>query len=131
MTPNEYQQLALRTEKTPLWVNKRNADGEFVPDLQLSQLMHGALGLGSETGELQDMLKKHAIYGKPLDLVNALEECGDKLWYIALTLHAAGFTLEECMKRNVRKLETRYGGVFSEEKALNRDLEAERRDLEG
>lgn len=130
MTPNEYQQLALRTEKTPLFVNKI-VDGEPVPDLQLSQLMHGAIGMCTETGELQDMLKRHAIYGKPLDLTNVVEECGDKLWYIALALHAAGVSLEDCMKKNVAKLEARYGGSFSTEKALNRDLTAEQKALEG
>ncbi len=129
MTPDEYQRLALRTEKTPAFMNIV-VDDEIIPDLRLSRIMHGAIGMCTETGELQDMLKRYAIYGKELDLTNVLEECGDKLWYIALALDAAGFTMEDAMKRNIAKLEARYGGQFTPEKALNRDLEAERKALE-
>ena len=129
MTPNEYQQLALRTEKTPVFVNKL-VDGVPVPDLMLSRLLHGLIGVCTETGESQDMIKKHVIYGKPFDRVNILEECGDKLWYIALALEAAGYTMEEAMERNIAKLKARYGDKFSEEKALRRDLDKERAILE-
>lgn len=129
MTPNEYQELALRTETTPLWVN-RFENGQPVPDKLLSRLMHGLLGMCTETGEAQDMVKRHAIYGKPLDLVNILEECGDKLWYIALALGAIGCTMEQAMEANIAKLATRYGDKFSTEKAINRDLESERSALE-
>lgn len=126
MMPNEYQQLALRTEVTPLFVN----DAAGNPSAFLSRLFHGAMGMDTEQAELMDMLKKHFIYGKQLDEVNVLEECGDGLWYIALALDACGFTLEEAMVKNIEKLRKRYPDKFSPEKALNRDLEGERKVLE-
>ena len=123
MTPNEYQELALRTEKTP----------QFIADhgvLNTSRLLHGAIGICTEAGELQDALKKHLIYGKPLDAVNLMEECGDVLWYVALTLDAAGYSMEEAMERNIAKLRRRFPDQFSQEAALVRDLDAERAALE-
>ena len=83
--------------------------------------MHGAVGVCTEAGELQDMLKKHLIYGKALDITNVIEECGDILWYVALALGAIDTTLEECMERNINKLRIRFPGKFSNERALNRD----------
>lgn len=122
MTPNEYQQAAQRTEKTPLFVNG---------DLSQSRLVHAMLGVCTEAGELQDMMKKHLIYGKPFDAVNVVEECGDVLWYLALALTSVGSTMEECMERNIAKLKRRFPSRFTEEAALNRDLESEREALEG
>lgn len=49
--------------------------------------MHVMFGLRTETAEIEDALKKHRFYGKPLDVVNIKEEIGDLLWYIAV-----GFT---------------------------------------
>ncbi len=121
MDANQYQKDALRTEKTPLFAND---------DRVLSRLLHGSIGLATEVGELQDAIKKHLIYGKSLDNVNIIEECGDALWYIALTLDAVNATMSDAMERNIAKLQKRYGEAFTQEKALNRDLEAERKVLE-
>ncbi len=121
LTPNEYQKQALRTESTP----------DFVGNMEMSRLLHGALGMATESAELQDMIKKHLMYGKTFDRTNVLEECGDQLWYIALALHACGFTMETCMDRNIAKLKARYPERFTSETALNRNLDAERDALEG
>lgn len=121
MTPDQYQQLALRTERTP----------EIVFDRNMSRLFHGMVGICTEAGELQDMVKKHVIYGKPFDRLNIKEELGDILWYVALAADAYGFTLEEVMQRNIDKLQARYGDKFSSDAALNRDLEREKAALEG
>lgn len=121
MSADEYQQLALRTESTTPFVKN---------DQQLSRIVHGAVGAATEVGELQDMLKKHLIYNKPIDLVNVMEEIGDVLWYCALTLDAAGFTMSQAMDANIAKLKKRFGDKFTEEAANNRDLSAERSVLE-
>ncbi len=94
------------------------------------RLLHGVLTAVTESGELADQVKKHLYYGKPLDKVNILEEAGDILWGGALVLEAAGLTLEEAMERNVAKLKTRYPEKFEAAKAIERDLDAERRTLE-
>lgn len=43
---------------------------------------HMALGINGELGEIADAIKKHFIYGKPLDRVNLVEEGGDGWRYI-------------------------------------------------
>lgn len=115
MNLNQYQTLALRTAP----VETRNHD-----------LMHAILGLVTEAGELADLLKREHAYGKPIDEVNAREEAGDLLWYLALIARALGTDLETIARTNVEKLQTRYPGKFTTEAALNRDLEAERKTLE-
>lgn len=146
MTPNDYQKLALRTEKTPPFLRPivsyvppagpghREIDEAFDKAEkvahQKARLLHASIGLCTEVGELQDALKKHLIYGKPLDDVNVMEEAGDLLWYIALALDASGFTMEQAMERNIEKLRARFPTGFTEEKALVRDLGVERKALE-
>jgi NTP pyrophosphatase (non-canonical NTP hydrolase) len=122
MTPHEYQTLALRTDS--------DQTGETIPGSTM-RVLHGALGCGSEAGELLGAVKKHLFYRRELDRINVIEECGDLLWYIALTLDAVGTTMDEAMERNLAKLRARYPDRFTAEKATSRDLEKEREALEG
>lgn len=139
MTPNEYQKLALRTEKTPRLLLRQfiyfDENGKEDPhgvasEINCDMLLHGLMGMATETGENIDNLKKRLMYGKPFDRVNVLEECGDKLWYIAIALKAAGYTMDECMERNIEKLRKRFPDGFTEDKAINRNLDEERKALE-
>jgi len=87
---------------------------------------HGAVGICTEGGELLDAYKKHLFYGKDLDTANILEECGDILFYLNAILTAHGFTFDQAMETNIKKLKARYkGGSFSNPNAINRDLKAE------
>lgn len=94
------------------------------------RLLHAAIGLCTESGEIQDQLKKAIFYGKSLDKVNLVEELGDLMWYIGIACDALGVTLEEVMQKNHEKLKARYGTKFTEAAALNRDLDKEREILE-
>lgn len=125
MEPNEYQQLALRTEKGL-------KDKELELDAPTGRLMHAAVGLCTETGELQDALKKKLFYDRTreIDRTNIIEEFGDILWYVAVGLDAVGATIEEAMEKNIAKLKARYPDGFTSADALNRDHEAERAALE-
>lgn len=100
-------------------------------DIKTVQLLHAAMGMVTEAGEFMDMMKKHLLYGKDIDYVNLKEEMGDKLWYMALGLNTLKSSFDEVMQQNIDKLAARYPGKFTEEAALNRDLERERRILEG
>ena len=53
MTPNDYQQAALRT-----------APGDLPPE---KLLLNGLMGLNGEAGEAIDILKKHLFQGHELD----------------------------------------------------------------
>jgi len=92
--------------------------------------VHMILGLQTETAEISDAYKKHIAYGKELDLVNVKEELGDACWYIANLCNLHGWDLRDILDTNIAKLELRYPEKFTTEKAINRDLESERKILE-
>lgn len=48
---------------------------------QREHFIHMGLGIIGEIGEFADAVKKNAIYLKPLDSVNLMEEGGDTFWY--------------------------------------------------
>ena len=119
-----YIQKAIRTESDPANAMTR------LQDIKIVRLLHAAIGLCTEAGEIQDALKKHIFYGKPLDLTNLREEGGDLFWYMAVFCDALQISFEEMQGLNIEKLAARYPDKFTEYKALNRDLEAERTILE-
>lgn len=53
----------------------------IVDDIDAS-ILHMGIGIKSEAGELLDAVKRCAIYRKPLDRENIIEEIGDLLFYI-------------------------------------------------
>lgn len=124
ITPNEYQQGALRTEASLEAVLK-------LVEQDRIRLLHAALGLASEAGEFADQIKRHLFYQTPLDRVNLAEELGDLMWYIAVAAAGCGTTLEAILQANLQKLRTRYPDKFTVERAVVRDLVGERRVLEG
>ena len=129
VTVENYQGLAERTSATAGMAGCASAQVRI--DSNVVRLLHGAMGLCTEAGELQDQLKRHIFYGKPLDVNNIAEECGDLFWYLAETLTAIDRRFIDVMQTNIDKLRTRYPEKFTEYAALNRDLGAERVVLEG
>lgn len=99
-------------------------------DEKTTDLLHCAIGVSTESGELLDAFKKHIFYGKPLDHTNIKEEIGDKMWYISNLCRLMNIDLEEIMQTNINKLRIRYPEKFSNDLAEKRDLEAERKELE-
>lgn len=113
---NDYQRQALQT-----------AAGSATPDLD-----HAVLGIAGEAGEIVDALKKHRVYGRPLDTQNVVEELGDLAWYIALACRALDVSFDDCLKANLRKLAKRYpDGKWDAEHCATRDHEAEAAALNG
>lgn len=124
MTPSEYQHFVSTLEAMPdeaLHNRLCNA----------SRLLHGVIGLTTETGELADGVKRYVWYGREVDLANIAEELGDLAFYLGVICNALGLDLEKVLELNRDKLTKRYGEKFTQEKALNRDLEGERKVLEG
>lgn len=86
-----------------------------------ANLLHMAVGVSGESGELLDAIKKYSIYGKTLDRENIKEEAGDILFYLNNILLNVGFTLEEVLEHNIDKLSKRYAkGTYSNEQAQER-----------
>jgi NTP pyrophosphatase (non-canonical NTP hydrolase) len=119
MKPNEYQELCQRTA-----IPSSEQAWKIIDELEKmpkkANVMIAALKLNSESGELADAIVKHMCYGQPFDSLNIKEECGDLLWYIALILTNLNYTMEECMKDNINKLQIRYPEKFTEEHAKER-----------
>ena len=92
--------------------------------------IHMVLGMQTEAAEIADVYKKALAYKKPIDFVNVKEELGDLMWYIANMCNIHGWNLEDVLDVNIAKLEARYPEKFTEENALNRNLEKERDILE-
>lgn len=136
MDLNEYAALAARTESPRSVDNSIN--GKVLPSLERSivdsvnhvQFLNAILGLAGETGELQEMVKKYLFHGHEFDPVNAKEELGDILWYVAQGCRALGITMEAVANVNINKLAKRYGEKFSDVRSINRDLDVERKVLE-
>lgn len=96
----------------------------------VARLLHAAMGFVDEANEFQVALKKHLFDGEELDTVNLKEELGDLLWYLTIALDALDSSYEEIGQMNLKKLRNRYQAKFSEEKALNRNTDEERKVLE-
>lgn len=118
MNTKTFIEKALRTE-TSVFKNEPNP-----------RILHAAIGLCTESGELIDAIKKSTFYGRELDVVNVKEEAGDILWYLAILFDELGTDFETEMQRVISKLEARFPEKFTEEAAYNRDLNAEREILE-
>ena len=120
MNSREYTQNVLKL-KSDLW---KADDVDY-------DLIHSIMGCVTESSELLDVIKKKIFYNKEIDNVNLVEEFGDLLWYVALGLHVLGYTFEDVMDINIKKLMSRFPGKFNENAAKNRDLKTERDILEG
>lgn len=107
MTPNDYQQAALRT-----------APGDLPPE---RLLLNGLMGLNGEAGEAIDILKKHLFQGHELDTAHMAKELGDVAWYLAVSAYAIGYDLETITQMNVDKLKARYPDGFDTEHSLHRN----------
>lgn len=73
-------------------------------------LVNCALGISGESGEFTDLIKKWKFQGHELDVIHAVKELGDVLWYIAVASHCLGYTLDDVMHMNIEKLRARYPG---------------------
>lgn len=83
-----------------------------------ADLLHMGVGV---SGELLDAIKKHAIYGKPLDRENVIEELGDLEFFMERIRQIIGVSREETIAANVAKLGKRYSkGTYSNEQAQAR-----------
>ena len=93
----------------------------FKADTAPNMLNHAALGVASEAGELVDAVKKHTIYGKPLDRANIIEELGDLRFYIQAMQNVLGITEFEVLQANANKLAKRYRGLkYTDQAAIDR-----------
>jgi NTP pyrophosphatase (non-canonical NTP hydrolase) len=129
-SPPKYEEQALTTLSESFYM-AMGFDEEWIDGTVNPNILHGAMGISTEANEILDAVKKSLFYGKPFDLINLQEEIGDCFWYLAVLAKEAGMSFEDIMKQNIAKLKARYPEKFTEHAALNRDLNRERKVLEG
>jgi NTP pyrophosphatase (non-canonical NTP hydrolase) len=113
----EYVNAAMRTNK------------DMGTDMNI---VHAAMLLCTESGEIMSEVKRNFAYGKPLDTRNIIEELGDVLWGVALMCTQMGVTMESVMEANIAKLAARYPNLsFDADRAINRDKAAEQEAIAG
>lgn len=92
-------------------------------NIESARLLTAALGLGSETGEFVEIVKKIFLQGKPASEENIFHmkrELGDIMWYWATACIALKLDPYEVIKENQDKLEQRYGEKFEVDRSENR-----------
>lgn len=72
------------------------------------------LGLGGETGEVLEILKKAERKHKPVDLLHLGEELGDVLYYLVIIASRYKLNFAEILAQNVLKLEERKQSKLKE-----------------
>lgn len=83
-------------------------------------LIHMAMGISGEAGEIIDAIKKATIYRIPIDMDNIIEELGDLEFYMEGLRQRLSITREETLQGNIDKLEIRYKSGYSDEAAKAR-----------
>ena len=98
----------------------QDGDAEWI---EPQRLLTGAIGICSEGGELLDLVKKILFQGKEPtpELREKIKlELGDVMWYVQQVLIWSGWTLEEVLAENTKKLTGRFPEGFSVDKSENR-----------
>ena len=84
-------------------------------EVEFSQLLTASIGMQAESGEFSEIIKKIIFQGKEFneaERFHLMRELGDVLWYWVQGCKALGYTPQQVMEENVRKLESRYPNGF-------------------
>lgn len=109
----EHAAMVRRLKKDP----EKISDWMSVND---HDLVHMALGIAGEAGELVDAIKRATVYGRDLDVENVIEELGDLEFYMEGMRAIIGVTRERVLNNNIAKLARRYGDQYSDRAAIER-----------
>lgn len=83
--------------------------------IESARLLTAALGLGSESGEFVEIVKKMFLQGKPPsedNIFHMKRELGDIMWYWVTACAALNLDPYEVISENQEKLAARYGEKF-------------------
>ena len=83
--------------------------------IKTPRLLIAALGLGSETGEFVEIVKKMYLQGKPPsedNIFHMKRELGDIMWYWVTACASLNLDPYEVISENQEKLAARYGERF-------------------
>jgi NTP pyrophosphatase (non-canonical NTP hydrolase) len=88
-------------------------------------ILHMAVGISGESGELLDAVKKAVVYNKTLDRQNVIEELGDLEFYMEGLRQELDISREQTLEANIYKLlssdKARYKlGTYTDAQAQDR-----------
>ena len=92
----------------------------FNPTPSQCELLHAAIGIAGEAGELLDAVRKHVFDGQPLDRDNVIEELGDLCFYLEAAMMNIGIMRPLLQELNMAKLSKRYEGGYTDQQAQER-----------
>lgn len=99
-------------------------DHESKTNINMSLLLTGGIGLSSEGGEFNEIIKKCIFQGKPLNeetVFHLKRELGDIMWYWITSCRALDLDPNDVIEENINKLKSRYpGGEFDAHYSENR-----------
>ena len=101
-------------------------------ETQAAGTIHGGNALRTicvESANLLDQMKKNIFYGKQYDRDDYARSCEFIIHCIRQICVSWAIKFEDVLKANIRKLTVRYPEKFTDEAAINRDLDSERRAL--
>ena len=106
----------------------KTQDGTYLTALTEDQqkVFHAAIGIATEATEIIEQVHSSYANGTELDVANLGEEIGDSFWYNSILFRVLNLNFHKILHTNILKLAKRYGDKFTEFRADNRDLEAER-----
>ena len=85
-------------------------------EIDMARLMTALIGMMAESGEFAEVVKKKVFQADSKfsndEIFHMKRELGDVLWYWVQGCIALGFTPDEVMDENIRKLEKRYPNGF-------------------
>ncbi len=105
-------------------MHERIVEIEETSGVNMASLLTGGIGLASEGGEFDEIVKKCVFQGKPMDsetIFHAKRELGDIMWYWITSCRALNLDPNDVIAENVEKLKARYpGGEFDVHYSENR-----------
>lgn len=88
----------------------------YKSEIKEKEILTWGLGITGEAGDVASCIKKTEIHGN--DKRDGIKEnLGDTMWYIAMICNYYGWSLNDVVVENMKKLEQRYNGSFSYEAA--------------
>ena len=109
----------------------RNYNYKPSDDFKIDTPFNTLLSFTKASLKFLDLLKKKIYYNKEIPNETMID--------LSIKLHALlshfcnqyNVSIDDILEKNILKLKARYGDKFSSDKAINRDLETERKILEG
>lgn len=93
---------------------------EIVADSFTKDVVHMAMGVAGEAGEVLEIIKKVYAYGRPVDREAIIKELGDLEFYLAGFRAILGLSRNEILYANMEKLKRRYPDGYSDDAAVGR-----------